>query len=167
MASNLHLVKTSIGDVPLYWQSGERRLYSMSLPNHAPDPRDPAAPDLVDRPPDWVRRIADAVVDHLSGGAIRYRLDWLDLSRLTVFRRRVSERVFEIPAGEVRTYGEVACAAGSPGASRAVGSTMANNPFPLIIPCHRVVSSTGLGGFGGGLEQKKLLLAIEARTAQP
>ena len=66
-----------------------------------------------------------------------------------------------IPAGQTLTYGEVAAACGSPGASRAVGNAMARNPMPLVVPCHRVLSAAGMGGFGGGLEMKAELLAGE------
>jgi len=82
----------------------------------------------------------------------------------TEFTRRVYEVVRSIPPGETLTYGEVARGAGRPGAARAVGSVMANNRHPLFIPCHRVVASSGLGGFSspGGLDQKRRLLALES-----
>ena len=81
----------------------------------------------------------------------------------TPFRRRVFEVVRAIPAGQVRTYAWVARAAGRPGAARAVGTAMAQNPICLLIPCHRVVASTGLGGYSaaGGLGTKRRLLARE------
>lgn len=81
----------------------------------------------------------------------------------TEFTLRVYEVVRSIPPGETLTYGEVARGAGRPGAARAVGSVMANNRHPLFIPCHRVVASTGLGGFSspGGLDQKRILLELE------
>ncbi len=72
-----------------------------------------------------------------------------------------------IPAGEVRTYGEVAAAAGSRGAARAVGTAMATNPLPGVIPCHRVVRADGtIGGYGeGGSRRKRELLAREGVTS--
>ncbi len=84
-----------------------------------------------------------------------------DLAGMTPFQRSVLETIFKIPAGETMTYGEVAEAAGKPGAARAVGNVMAHNPIPLMLPCHRVVASNGLGGFTGGLEVKKKLLKLE------
>jgi len=73
--------------------------------------------------------------------------------------------VARIPAGETRTYADVAAAAGSPGAARAVGRIMASNPWCLLIPCHRVVRRDGaLGGFRGGTAVKEALLAHEAAT---
>ena len=88
--------------------------------------------------------------------------DELDLSRGTVFQRKVWETARLIPYGETRSYGWVAERAGRPRAARAVGQAMGRNPLAIIVPCHRVVASGGkLGGFGGGLELKKRLLRLE------
>ncbi len=87
---------------------------------------------------------------------------------LTAFQQRVVEIVRAIPRGATKTYGEVARLAGSPGAARAVGQVMATNPVPIIIPCHRVVgSSGGLGGFSaaGGVRTKQWMLDRETGTA--
>lgn len=68
----------------------------------------------------------------------------------------------EVPFGETVTYGELAAMAGRPNAARAVGSAMANNPVAIVVPCHRVLASGGaIGGYGGGLETKRTLLALE------
>ena len=83
------------------------------------------------------------------------------LDGMTPFQRSVLETIFKIPAGKTMTYAEVASAAGKPGAARAVGNVMASNPIPLILPCHRVVASNGLGGFTSGLEVKRKLLRLE------
>jgi len=77
------------------------------------------------------------------------------------FHKKVLKRVARIPYGKILTYGEVARAIGYPKAYRAVGAANARNNLPLVIPCHRVVASTGLGGYGGGLEMKKRLLRLE------
>lgn len=69
-----------------------------------------------------------------------------------------------IPFGETKTYGDLAHSIGSPGACRAVGNACAANPLPLLVPCHRVVGKRGLGGFSAGLEWKKFLLALEAKS---
>ncbi|MHC5021963.1 MAG: methylated-DNA--[protein]-cysteine S-methyltransferase [Planctomycetota bacterium] len=81
------------------------------------------------------------------------------------FTRKVYRAVHRIPAGRTCTYGEVAARCGSPGAARAVGQAMASNPLPLLIPCHRVVGSAGLVGFGGGLHLKERLLEREGALA--
>ena len=78
------------------------------------------------------------------------------------FQRQIWEVTQQIPPGDVLSYGELACRAGSPRAARAAGSAMARNPIPLFVPCHRVVRSDGsLGGFGGGLPLKVKLLKHE------
>lgn len=87
----------------------------------------------------------------------------LDLEGVTPFRRKVLDQAAIIPKGEVRSYGWLASHVGKPGASRAVGSAMATNPVPLIIPCHRVVRSDGrIGAYSlGGPENKWKLLRYE------
>ena len=86
----------------------------------------------------------------------------LDPTIGTDFQRRVWVLTREIPRGQTRTYGQLARMAGSPGAARAVGQTMARNPWPIIVPCHRVLGSDGsLTGFGGGLEMKRRMLQME------
>jgi O-6-methylguanine DNA methyltransferase len=86
----------------------------------------------------------------------------LDPSIGTDFQRRVRAITRAIPRGETRTYGEVAREAGSPGAARAVGQCMARNPWPIVVPCHRVVGHDGgLTGFGGGLDMKRRMLEME------
>ena len=79
----------------------------------------------------------------------------------TEFQRAVWESVSRIPKGKTLTYGEWAADAGYPGAARAVGQAVGSNPIPLLIPCHRVVASNGIGGFGGDIRLKKRLLAAE------
>ncbi|MFF0449769.1 methylated-DNA--[protein]-cysteine S-methyltransferase [Streptomyces sp. NPDC004609] len=81
----------------------------------------------------------------------------------TDFQRRVWERLVRIPYGETRTYGELAEELGNPNASRAVGLANGRNPVSIIVPCHRVIGSTGsLIGYGGGLDRKQRLLAFES-----
>ncbi len=80
----------------------------------------------------------------------------------SAFRVAVTEALLDIPYGEVRTYAEVAEAAGSPRAYRAVGIVCAENPLPIVVPCHRVVpSSGGIGGYTGGSALKRKLLEFE------
>jgi methylated-DNA-[protein]-cysteine S-methyltransferase len=90
-------------------------------------------------------------------------LDW----RLTGgFSRRVLRATTRIPYGSVSSYGDVARAAGSPRAYRAAGNALGANPIPIIVPCHRVLhSGGGLGGYTGGLDRKRTLLAIEGVPA--
>ena len=91
----------------------------------------------------------------------------LDL-RGTPFQRRVWAELIRIPYGETRSYGELARAIGNPNASRAVGASNGRNPVAIIVPCHRVIGSDGgLCGFGGGLEYKQRLLALEREGVMP
>lgn len=89
------------------------------------------------------------------------RLDWTGVPS---FERRVYEVVRRIPPGSTMSYRDVARAAGRQKAHRAVGNAMARNPFPVLVPCHRVVRSDGgIGGFGGGVPLKRSMLAIEGQ----
>jgi O-6-methylguanine DNA methyltransferase len=105
------------------------------------------------------RRFAKRVAAALAGERVQVPAD---LSRTTPFQRRVLEVVKGIPRGEVRPYAWVAREAGSPKASRAVGSVMANNPVPLVVPCHRVVRNDGrTGQYAFGAWEKVGLLEGE------
>ena len=79
----------------------------------------------------------------------------------TDFQRQVWSALRAIPYGEVRTYAQIAHDVRRPRAMRAVGNANHANPWPIVVPCHRVVARGGLGGYGGGLEVKRFLLALE------
>lgn len=81
--------------------------------------------------------------------------------RATAFQHDVWAALSTIPFGEVRTYADIAAAINRPRATRAVGNANHVNPWPVIVPCHRVVAKTGLGGYGGGDEVKRFLLDLE------
>lgn len=83
----------------------------------------------------------------------------------TDFQVDVWGAVMTIPFGSVATYQDIAFAVGRPRAYRAVGNANGRNPFPIFVPCHRVVAESGLGGYGGGLHVKRALLALEGITA--
>lgn len=85
----------------------------------------------------------------------------LDFRHQAPFTERILRTLLKVRAGQLTTYGKLAAQAGSPGAARAVGGAVGRNPIPIIIPCHRVVASNGIGGFGLGLDCKRTLLAIE------
>jgi methylated-DNA-[protein]-cysteine S-methyltransferase len=87
----------------------------------------------------------------------------LDFRLAKGFRRAVLAHLAEIPYGRTESYAEVAAAAGSPRAVRAVGTACATNPLPLVVPCHRVVRSDGsFGNYRGGEDAKRDLLTLEA-----
>lgn len=114
---------------------------------------------LSNQPAEGHSEAAEKILNHILGrGAAD--LD-LDFSGFTEFQREVYRTVSAIPRGQTMTYGQVAELSGHPGAARAVGRAMAANPYPLIMPCHRVVASNGLGGYEYGLEMKEKILALE------
>jgi O-6-methylguanine DNA methyltransferase len=106
------------------------------------------------------RAAIEQVVGFLEGKRERFELN-LDL-RGTPFQLVVWDELRRIPYGETRSYADVALQVGRPRAVRAVGAANGANPLPLVVPCHRVVATGGkLGGYGGGLELKARLLAME------
>jgi methylated-DNA-[protein]-cysteine S-methyltransferase len=99
---------------------------------------------------------------YLTGELVDFP-DKLDLEGASYFQQRVWAITQTIPYGATRSYAWVACRIGYDKAARAVGQALGKNPLPIIIPCHRVISSGGsLGGFSAGLELKKYLLRLEA-----
>lgn len=115
-------------------------------------------------------RLAEAFVAYSEGERIAF--PQVELSKLpsTTFAAAVLKGCLAIPYGEVRSYGDLAAAAGSPRASRAVGNVMRTNRYPILIPCHRVIAAQGrLGGYSSpkGLDFKRRLLAMESRETAP
>lgn len=107
---------------------------------------------------DPVRRELD---DYFHGRLHEFHVP-IDWSLSAGFLRQARQACYAIPYGRVLTYSELAAAAGSPRAVRAAGNAMARNPIPIVVPCHRVVrTGGGLGGYGGGLDVKRWLLALE------
>jgi methylated-DNA-[protein]-cysteine S-methyltransferase len=118
-------------------------------------------------PPAAIRDAVDRMVASLRGAAPAPVDDPLDLHALPPFQQKVFAVVRRIPAGETRSYGEVAAAVGSPGAARAVGRVLGRNPCPIVIPRHRVLAAGGrIGGFTatGGVGVKERMLAAEGVT---
>ena len=121
--------------------------------------------DLSAAPPRWVAELIERVREHLAGvsqdfGDVRY-----DFSQVTAFQRAVYAEALKVRAGVTQTYGWLARQIGSPvSASRAVGTALGRNPWPLLVPCHRFIGANGkLTGFSapGGLTTKRRLLSLE------
>jgi len=119
--------------------------------------------------PDWIfneRKLATArrqLREYFAGKRREFDLP-LHLSG-TEFQVSVLKALQEIPYGETVSYGEIARRIGRPKAVRAVGAANGRNPLPIVVPCHRVIGSTGdLTGFGGGLDTKEALLRLEAEN---
>jgi methylated-DNA-[protein]-cysteine S-methyltransferase len=127
--------------------------------------RQPAHSDQ--QPSEPALKIARQALDEIQAylhGNLKVFTVLLDRSRMTPFQKRVLDITYSIPFGEFRTYGQIAQLLGNPNASRAVGTALGRNPLPIIIPCHRVVASTGwLTGYSAadGIRTKQWLLELE------
>lgn len=122
--------------------------------------------DGLDKMPtsELTERVAQMLMQYFKGERQPFESIPVDINMSGAFRRQILELIRSIPFGMVKSYGEVAGQAGSPGAARAVGGAMASNPVPIIIPCHRVIAANGrLTGYTapGGLKIKKILLQME------
>ncbi len=159
--------ETPIGPCGLAW--GEAGLIGVSLPE--PDAAAVRArllrrfPEATgSEPPPEVLDARGRIVALLSGEEADLSPIALDLDRVGAFERRIYAIARAIPPGSTLTYGEIAARAGEPQAAQAVGQAMGKNPWPIVVPCHRVVGSNGkLGGFSarGGGRTKLRMLEIE------
>ncbi len=139
------IISSPLGPLRLRWENGV--LTRLALPSAPPGRINPSA--AVRGGDDWY-----GILD-LKGVV-------LDLKAHSPFRRLVWQRTMTVPFGQTISYGRLAREIGLPGASRAVGGALGDNPWPLLIPCHRVIRSDGsLGGFSSGLEWKRYLLGWE------
>jgi methylated-DNA-[protein]-cysteine S-methyltransferase len=138
-------------------EGDDRGVTRISMPSE----RRRATPGVAPSP---VQQLARQIERYASGGRVDYSLELLVWPAVSPFTRAVWEALPEIPRGDVRTYGDVAIMIDRPHAARAVGNALNQNPFALVIPCHRVVAANGIGGYGGGVEVKRALLALEGVT---
>jgi len=148
--------QTVLGVCAITWNdTGITRVLLPGMRSLAGPPRDA---------PDQVLAAIGAIVTLLDGERADLRWITLDEAGIDPFRRSVYAATREIAPGETASYGDVAHAIGKPDAPRAVGAALAENPFPIIVPCHRVLSATGeLHGFSapGGIATKRRMLEIE------
>ena len=112
---------------------------------------------------DWNKEVRQLLERYAVGQRVDFSKVAIDVPATTEFRRAVIRATREIPHGETISYGELASRAGRPGAARAVGTAMSSNRIPIVIPCHRVLASNGLGGYSAaqGLDLKRRLLEME------
>ena len=166
------LFDTAIGRCGIAWT--DRRIVAVQLPERD-DIRTLArlrrrAPAPERTPPAPIQDVIDRMAALLEGEAVDLTdVDLVD-EELPDADRAVYGVARTIPPGGTLTYGDVAARVGTAGDARAVGQTMARNPFPIIVPCHRVVAADGaLGGFsaGGGTETKRRMLVIEGAAVAP
>ena len=161
------LFDSAIGRCAIAW--GERGVLGVQLPEAGetrtrgrirrrfPDTHEAA-------PPLEVARAVDAIVALLGGEPRDLSAVALDMEQVPSFDRRVYEVARTIPPGATLTYGDIAARLGEHGAARDVGQALGRNPFPIVVPCHRVLAAGGkLGGFSanGGIATKLRLLSIE------
>lgn len=153
---------TSLGICGIGWD--EQGLTRFELPPAAARSDDTA-------PPGWVHSIIERVRRHLRGEPQDFSDLTYDFSRVGEFCAQVLRATLAVPSGQTRSYGEIAAAIGQPaGASRSVGAALGSNPWPLLIPCHRIIASDGkMTGFSGpgGIETKLRLLALEGAQMFP
>jgi methylated-DNA-[protein]-cysteine S-methyltransferase len=165
------LFATAVGECALAWS--DAGLTGVWLPEtRAGDLRRKVARRFAGaaeaRPPVAVAEAIDAMTRLLAGARVDLDHVTLDLAGIDAFRRGVYAVARTIAPGRVLSYGEVARLAGSDASARAVGQALGANPFPIVVPCHRVVAAAGaLGGFSapGGVAVKRRLLAIEDARA--
>ncbi len=142
-------------------------LYLGFLPPDAPEARLPAALrhrlsrlSLASLPPATAESVERELSEYFAGR--RQRFDFPLRLAGTPFQRKIWETLLHVPFGSTVTYGELAAAAGRPGASRAAGSAVGSNPLSVVVPCHRVLpASGGVGNYGGGSARKQWLLELE------
>jgi methylated-DNA-[protein]-cysteine S-methyltransferase len=143
------LVLESDGDV----------LVGLWLPNERRHTRNDADGDL----PTVLKETASQLDEYFAGERTDFDVP-MELDG-TDFQREVWTELSRIPYGETISYGELARRVGRPNGPRAVGQANGRNPIPVIVPCHRVLASNGIGGYGGGLKVKRALLALEGVSA--
>ena len=162
-ATQYRVMESPIGPLTLYGDGEGQVLTGLSMQDqrHAPvldadvTPDEGAFPDIVEQ-----------LTAYFAGELTRFDVN-LRLTG-TGFQRRVWSALQEIPYGETRSYGELAKRIGEPAAFRAVGLANGRNPVAVIVPCHRVIGSSGaLVGYGGWLDRKRLLIDLERRHAEP
>jgi methylated-DNA-[protein]-cysteine S-methyltransferase len=166
-ASGFALFDTAIGRCGIAW--GEGGVAGVQLPEAGEAEtrarmlhRFPAAGEAA--PPPQIRQAVERIAALLRGEGSDLATVALNMAQVPAFHRRVYEVARTIPPGMTLSYGDVAARLGAPGAARAVGQALGRNPFPIVVPCHRVLAAGGkIGGFSaqGGVVTKRRMLAIE------
>ncbi|NCN28056.1 MGMT family protein [bacterium] len=153
---NSFFLKSDFGDIQIEYNHEEKieRIQILSKKSKA----------LNSAPPKKLSSFYKELKSHLDGKEPNYKLNDFNFEKLPSFQQTVLRTTFKIPFSATRSYSEIALLSGKPGASRAVGTALKRNPFPLAVPCHRVLKKNGeLGQFNapGGKATKKRLLELE------
>lgn len=171
MNRSFALFNTPIGTCAIAWS--EQGILGLSLPDDDPEAtrhfissRVPGAGESAPTPE--VEAIIAEIGRLLAGEPVDLLGARLDLTGVSDFHKRVYDEARRIPPGSTMTYGQIAQRLKAPGTARAIGQALGANPFPIIVPCHRVLGANGaVGGFSapGGVETKLRILNIERRNA--
>jgi methylated-DNA-[protein]-cysteine S-methyltransferase len=164
---------TSVGKIGIIWSQKDHmlRVLRIFLPSKVQN-GDPVADRFISsgaaKVDHRIEGLCEKIEKFLQGQSIEFSPEEVDLNICSAFQKKVLRWTLNIPRGKVVSYGHLSETIGHVGGARAVGGALASNPFPLLLPCHRVVRETGyLGGFGGGLEMKRRLLEMEGVAFDP
>lgn len=166
-----HLIKTPLGFAGIIFDPNGSALRRVLLPGKAGPAgatfREALHVSSSQHLPVNVRRFCRDLAAYFNGEPVDFTGYSLDLSHLTELEREVLDAVSKVSYGERQSYGHIARSIGRPRAHRFVGTTLGKNPFPVAIPCHRIVRSDGsLGKFGGGTDLKRRMLEMELAAAR-
>ena len=156
-----HIISSSpIGEIAIIWTASEivKDKYEREEELH------------LNKKSKQLNQVLNEINKYFQEKDYKFSLSYLNMDKLKPFQRKVLEVEFKTKKGTVNTYKDIAKEVGSPKAYRAVGTALAKNPFPIIIPCHRTVKADrtigGFSGFAGGLESKKILLELDGLMIQ-
>lgn len=165
--SSVCFFNTNFGEMAVIWSEFKKQptVYQIFIPKPKISTRKTVSQSfsgLITASCDEINMLINQIKAFLTGEDIRFSLDILRMDLCTPFQGKVLRAEFAIPRGRVSSYGLIAKHLNKPGAARAVGTALATNPFPIVIPCHRALRSDGhLGGYQGGVAMKRKLLQME------
>ncbi|MEA3416677.1 MAG: methylated-DNA--[protein]-cysteine S-methyltransferase [Thermodesulfobacteriota bacterium] len=161
------LIPSALGEIGMLWvqkNAGPLIMHIMLPQKNIPITKTISKnwPGALKQSHEKLKKLCLQIQNFLKGSPVSFSLEFIDITVCYDFQKKVLLETRQIPRGKAISYGRLADRILAPGAARAVGSALARNPFPLIIPCHRVIKSAGyLGNFSGGPEMKKFLLQME------
>jgi len=161
------IILTPFNPISILWKKidGQPKIQRIFLSNEIASATELTAqiyPQAEKQSCELISEIANKIVHFLYGEDIRFSLDILNWDLIKPFPKKVLVAEHGVPRGAMTTYQRLASQIGNPNGARAVGNALKNNPFPIIIPCHRAIRSDGkLGGFQGGMKMKRVLLEME------
>lgn len=162
-----HSLDSKLGKFTIVWQEEDEipKIQSIFLSNLSCTSEDKARlifQELVSGIHPAIAETVREIQSFLAGEAVNFNLKTLNMEQCTIFQRRVLLAEYAVPPGWITTYGRITRHLELANGARAVGNALAQNPFPIIIPCHRAIRSDNyIGGFQGGVELKRALLRLE------